>query len=183
VDEDRLPARHRPHDPVALHATIDHPAGQLHVIVSCVEWEPAYADDHLAQTRALAQLVSAPALDGPLPVLLTADLNAPPHAIEVAALTAVMTDTWVAAGGAPDAVTLSSDNPYAPLEAERQIDRRIDYVLARPGAADRGVTATQAFTVHGPIDGVHPSDHAPVAVDLQLRPPEAESHRTVKEIP
>lgn len=52
VDWRRLPARHRPHNPVALRATIDHPAGQLHVIVSCVEWEPAYADDHLAQTRA-----------------------------------------------------------------------------------------------------------------------------------
>lgn len=34
-----------------------------------------------------------------------------------------------------------------------------------PETPDRGVTATQAFTVHGPIDGVHPSDHAPVAVD------------------
>lgn len=115
-------------------------------------------------------------------MLLTADLNAPPDAIEVATLTDVMTDTWVAAGGAPDAATLSSDNPYAPLEAERQIDQRIDYLLARV-AASRAVTATQAFTVHGPIDGVHPSDHAPVAVDLQLRPPQAESHRTVKEIP
>jgi exonuclease III len=68
-------------------------------------------------------------------------------------------------------VTLSSDNPYAPLEAERQIDQRIDYVLVRPGGADRAVTATEAFTVHGAIDGVHPSDHAPVVVDLQLRPP------------
>ena len=33
--------------PVALLATLHHPAGPLHVMASCVEWEPEFADDHL----------------------------------------------------------------------------------------------------------------------------------------
>lgn len=93
----------------------------------------AYADDHLAQTRALAALLLDPVLDGPLPVVLAADLNAPPDSPEMEALTEAMVDTRVAGGGDPTAVTLSTANPFAPREARRQIDRRIDYVLARPG--------------------------------------------------
>jgi hypothetical protein len=35
--------------PRALAATLEHPAGPLHVIVGCTEWEPEYAADHRAQ--------------------------------------------------------------------------------------------------------------------------------------
>jgi hypothetical protein len=55
-------------------------------MVSCLEDEPSFADDYLAQARALATLVTDPALDGPLPVLLAADLNAAPSGPEVRAL-------------------------------------------------------------------------------------------------
>jgi endonuclease/exonuclease/phosphatase family metal-dependent hydrolase len=34
---EQLPARHRSWSPVALAASIDHPAGPLHVVVSCLE--------------------------------------------------------------------------------------------------------------------------------------------------
>jgi hypothetical protein len=46
--------------------------------VTCVESEPEFADDQLAQMHALANLVSDPTVDGVLPVLLAADLNAGP---------------------------------------------------------------------------------------------------------
>lgn len=208
VRRHRLPARHRT-PPVALHATLDHPSGPLHVVAACVEWEPDLADDHLAQTRALAALLTDPALDGPLPVLLTADLNAAPGTPQVRALTEVMVDTWAAAashddpdpegqdaeGPGPDApgtegpgpagldhhgtrtrartgdddgVTLSSRNPYAPLEARQQIDQRIDYVLARPGRPGRPITVERAFVVRRPVAGIPPSDHYPVVADLRL---------------
>jgi endonuclease/exonuclease/phosphatase family metal-dependent hydrolase len=162
----RLPAVHR-HRPVALVATLDHPKGPLRAACSCVEWELEYADDHLAQAQALANLLTDPALDGPLPVLLTADLNAAPQAPQIAPLTEVMVDCWVAGGGAPDAATLRSANPFAPREARQQIDRRIDYVLARPGVADRPVRVRRAFAVDEPVDGLHPSDHAAVLVDIE----------------
>jgi endonuclease/exonuclease/phosphatase family metal-dependent hydrolase len=153
-------------EPVALLATLDHPGGALRVVVSCVEWEPDLAEDHLAQTRALATVLRDPALDGPLPVLLTADLNAGPDGPEVRALTDVLVDTWVAGGGDPDAVTLSSKNPLAPLAAVKQIDRRVDYILARPGTAGRPVTVRRAFLADAPVAGVYPSDHDAVVADL-----------------
>ncbi|MDP8927735.1 MAG: hypothetical protein M3O70_03935, partial [Actinomycetota bacterium] len=59
-----LPSTHRSFDPVVLMAMLDHPAGPLHVFTAATEWEPAFPDDHLAQTRRLAELVSDPALDG-----------------------------------------------------------------------------------------------------------------------
>jgi hypothetical protein len=78
----------------------------------------------------------------------------------------VLTDTWAAGGGDPGAVTLSSALPMAPVEATKQIDRRIDHVLARPAGALR---VDRAFLAGDrPIDGRHPSDHFAVVVDLDL---------------
>jgi endonuclease/exonuclease/phosphatase family metal-dependent hydrolase len=165
--EHRLPSANRA-EPVALLATIDHPAGPLHVVASCVEYEPKFADDHLAQARALARLLLDPELDGPLPVLLAADLNAPPDSPEVRVLTDVMVDTWVAGGGDPTGVTLSTKNPFAPREARRQIDQRIDYVLARPGTTGQALSVAQAFVADAPVDGLPPSDHYAVIADLAL---------------
>lgn len=164
---DLLPAVHR-HEPVALTATLDHPNGPLHVVVAGVEWEPEFADDQLAQVQALAALVADPALDGPLPVLLTADLNAAPDQPEIRVLTGVMADTWVVGGGDPDAVTLSSGHPFAPLAATRQIDRRIDYVLARPGHPGQQVGARHAWLAGEPVNGLYPSDHLAVVTDLVI---------------
>jgi endonuclease/exonuclease/phosphatase family metal-dependent hydrolase len=99
-------------------------------------------------------------------VLLAADLNAPPDSPEVGALTGVLVDTWVAGGGDPAGVTLSSGNPFAPREAQRQIDQRIDYVLARPGTTGRPLAVERAFVAGDPVDGLHPSDHYAVVADL-----------------
>jgi endonuclease/exonuclease/phosphatase family metal-dependent hydrolase len=167
VREHRLPARHR-FQPVALMAALAHPAGPLHTVVSCVEWEPSFADDHREQTRALAELLVDPVLDGDLPVLLLADLNAGPGSLELRPLLDVMTDPWSVVGADPDAATLSRRNPLAPLAATKQLDRRIDYVLARPGTPQRPVQVDRAFTIDTPIDGLPPSDHYPVVVDLDL---------------
>lgn len=68
-------------------------------------------------------------------------------------------------GGDPDAVTLSSAVPFAPLEATAQIDRRIDYVLV---AGAPGVAVDTAFTATDPVDGLHPSDSFPVHVRRRL---------------
>jgi len=84
----------------------------------------------------------------------------------VRALTDVMVDSWVAGGGDPYAVTLSTRNPFAPREASRQIDQRIDYVLARPGTAGQALSVERAFVADAPVDGLPPSDHYAVIADL-----------------
>jgi endonuclease/exonuclease/phosphatase family metal-dependent hydrolase len=153
--------------PAALKATLDHPRGPLHVIVAGTEWEQRFAGDHLAQTRALAGLAGADELDGPMPVLLLADLNAAPDHPELAPLLDVMVDTWAAAGADPAAVTLDSRLPCAP-HAPKQLDRRIDHVLARPGRLGLPLAVHGAFLAGDrPIGGVYPSDHYAVGVDLE----------------
>ena len=155
--------------PCALLATLDHPRGPLHVIVAGSEWEQRFAGDHLAQCHRLAALAADQRLDGPLPVLLLADLNAAADQAELAPLLSAMIDTWAEAGADPHAVTLDSSLPYAPVDAVRQLDRRIDHVLARPGRPGHTVAVTGAFLAGDrPIGGVYPSDHYAVGVDISL---------------
>jgi endonuclease/exonuclease/phosphatase family metal-dependent hydrolase len=161
-----LPARHRPETPVTLAATIDHPVAPLPVLVTCLEWEPAYADDRIAQARRVADLATDPALDGPAPVVVAGDLNAAPGSPVLRPLLDVLTDAWAAGGGDPAAVTLPRDHPYAPVEATELIEQRIDHVLVRPGRPGQRVTAAEARTLGDPVDGLHPSDHRAVVVDL-----------------
>ena len=165
-----LASRHRP-EIVALEAVVDHPGGPLHVVASCIDWEREFAAQRLWQTRALAALLADPARDGPLPVLLTADLNAPPATPEIRALTDVLVDAWVAAGGAEAGHTLSSANPLAPRGAPWLLDQRIDYLLARAGSPARPVVVERAFVAGDRRDGHNPSDHYAVVADLRVEAP------------
>jgi endonuclease/exonuclease/phosphatase family metal-dependent hydrolase len=160
--EHRMRSGHRP-EIVALAATVDHPEGPLHVIVSCLDWDPELAARRLVQARALAALLTDPARDGPLPVLLTGDLNSPPTTPEIGILADAATDAWVAANGAAPGLTLSTANPYAP-RVMWLTDQRIDYVFARAGDPDHPITVERAFLAGD--HSHHPSDHFAVVADL-----------------
>ncbi|SNY74970.1 endonuclease/exonuclease/phosphatase family protein [Paractinoplanes atraurantiacus] len=145
--------------PTALSAVVD---GRFRAIVTCIEWEPRYAQDQMIQARTVAELATA----SDLPVLVLGDLNAAVDQPEMAPLLAALTDTWQAAGADPNAVTLSSAVPQAPLEATKQIDRRIDHILARTNGP---LAVGRAFLAgNHPINGHHPSDHFAVVTDLSL---------------
>ncbi|MFE6254152.1 endonuclease/exonuclease/phosphatase family protein [Agromyces sp. NPDC057865] len=158
-----LPVSHRQVAPVALEAEVRHPDAAFRVIVAATEWEPAYAADHLAQTTRLAELLAAATKAGP--AFLLADLNCDVTQPEFAPLAAVSDDTWELGGGGPDTVTLSSVVPFAPLEAVKEIDRRVDHVLVRRGD---GVTVHGASVAGEPVDGLFPSDHFAVVADVSL---------------
>jgi endonuclease/exonuclease/phosphatase family metal-dependent hydrolase len=164
-----LPHDQRGGEPsAAMLSTLDHPRGPLHVIVTCMEWQPQYSGDQLAQSRALVALATDSRLDGPLPVLLAGDLNAAVGQPGMAPLLDGMVDTWAAGGGDPAAVTLDSRLSFAPVEATEQIDRRIDHVLARAGRPGQTVAVHGAFLAGDrPINGVYPSDHYAVGIDLE----------------
>ncbi|KQX08166.1 MULTISPECIES: endonuclease/exonuclease/phosphatase family protein [unclassified Leifsonia] len=157
-----LPVTHRQVPPVALVASVEHPSGPLSLVVAATEWEPEYADDHRAQTKRLARLIEELARAG-RPVMLLADLNADASQVEFAPLAEVASDTWERGGGMTDAVTLSSAVPFAPLEATKQIDRRVDHILTRPA-----LEVERAFLVDRAVDGMYPSDHFPVVADVVL---------------
>jgi endonuclease/exonuclease/phosphatase family metal-dependent hydrolase len=169
VRRHELPVSHRQVPPVALEARIAHPDTPFDVVVAATEWEPDFADDHLAQAGRLAELLGE---DRAVPCFLLADLNCDASQAEFAPLAAVADDTWELGGGDPDAVTLSSAVPFAPLEATKEIDRRIDHILVARGAGGAGGAGTlavdAAFTVDEAVDGLFPSDHFPVAADVRI---------------
>ncbi|WP_232667440.1 endonuclease/exonuclease/phosphatase family protein [Pseudonocardia sp. TRM90224] len=161
-----MPARFRDPAPVAMLATVAHPAGPLHVVVACLEWEPQFQIDRVAQAEALAALAADERLDGPAPVVVAGDLNAASTSPVLAPLHAQLVDAWTAGGGDPDAVTLSSTHPFAPVEASELIDQRIDHVFYRPGSPDQRVRVERAAVAGDPVDGLDPSDHRAVVCDI-----------------
>ena len=165
-----LPARHRSWDPVALSVRVDHPAGPLPIVASCLEHGVPFTDDRIAQGTLVAGLATDPRFDGPCPVLLMGDLNAAVDSPVLRPVRDVLTDAWSAGGGAADAVTLPSTHPSAPLEAGPQmVDQRIDHIFFRPGREDQRVLVEGVRLAGEPVGGVHPSDHLAVVADLRWR--------------
>jgi endonuclease/exonuclease/phosphatase family metal-dependent hydrolase len=160
----RMPARHRAFDPVAVVASVAHPVAPLHVVVGCLEYDPAYNDDRLAQAGLLASLATDPDLDGPLPVVVAGDLNAPAGSPLLRPLSDVLTDAWVAGDGDPTVVT-------APAEAGPELlGQRIDHVFFRPGMFNRPVTVTETSTAGDAPADLAPSDHRAVICSLEFKP-------------
>lgn len=166
----RLPARHRDHTPVSLMVRVAHPAGPLPIVATCLEHAIAYTDDRIAQGAQLAELAIDPRLDGPCPVLVAGDLNAAPDSPVLRPLNEMLRDAWVAGGGDPDAVTLPSSHPSAPMEAGPElVDRRIDHVFFRAGREDQQVAVEQVRLAGDAVAGVFGSDHRGVVADLRWR--------------
>jgi endonuclease/exonuclease/phosphatase family metal-dependent hydrolase len=161
-----MPARHRSFAPVTMVATLGHPAGPLPVIIACLEYEPAYNDDRIAQAKTLADLATDPDLDGSLPIIVAGDLNAAPDSPVLRPLSDVLTDAWRAGSGDPAAVTLPSSHPSAPVEANELIDQRIDHIFFRPGGWAQRVKVKSTMLAGEPVDEVYPSDHRAAVCDL-----------------
>ncbi|MFU8947849.1 endonuclease/exonuclease/phosphatase family protein [Mycetocola zhadangensis] len=163
VHQHVLPVSHRQVAPVALEARVATAEGTLFdVIVAATEWKPDFADDHLAQAERLADILSD--ADPTVPRFLLTDLNCDASQAEFAPVAAVATDTWERGGGDPAAVTLSSAVSFAPREAVKEIDRRVDHILVRGSS----IAVDRAFIIDSPVDGVYPSDHFPVIADVRL---------------
>ncbi|MBB4956971.1 endonuclease/exonuclease/phosphatase family protein [Micromonospora polyrhachis] len=163
-----MPARHRTWNPVALSVRVDHPAGPLPIVAACLDYGVPYTDDRIAQGAFIAGLATDPRFDGPCPVLLMGDLNAAVDSPVLRPVRDVLTDAWSAGGGPPDAITLPSTHPSAPLAAGPQmVDQRIDHIFFRPGREDQQVLVEGVQLAGEPVSGVHPSDHRAVVADLR----------------
>jgi endonuclease/exonuclease/phosphatase family metal-dependent hydrolase len=174
-----LPGGHRH----ALWAALATPFGRLPVICTHLAYrfdESALRQRQAAALAALAaELRSADAERSP-PVLLCGDLNAVPESDEMRLLTGrapvpvaglVFNDCWPQVRDDPGH-TWVGRNPH--LDESAWPERRLDYVLVSwPRARPLGNPA-QAFLIgDGPVEGVWPSDHLGVVVDLRnKRPPD-----------
>lgn len=107
------------------------------------------------------------------PVIVGGDFNAPPDADEIRMLTGrsaapetgvVLSDCWEHVGEGPGP-TWRDDNPYQSSSAWP--NRRLDYVfISWPRPKPLGNPVRAWLAGREAVDGVVPSDHAAVVVDL-----------------
>jgi len=164
----------RPGHRRALVAVLTTPAGPWPVVCTHLDHRFDASAVRQAQCAALLRIVAGVRGDdtSPPPVL-AGDLNAVPDSDEVRMLTGrraapvpgiVLSDSWEQVGDGPG-WTWRRENPYLPDTAWP--NRRLDYVMVawpRPRPLGNPVRAWLAGL--DPVDGIQPSDHAAVVVDL-----------------
>ena len=163
---------------VALLAVVDHPAGPVPVVTTHLTSAPHLSAVRCEQVRSLAGLVAEHALGEEHPPVVTGDLNAEADSDEMRLLggwkTApavpglVLVDAWSHADPRDPGHTWSPRNPH--VAATGSPGARIDHVLVgwqgHPTGRGRGRVCEVRVTGDEAVDGVWPSDHAAVVVDL-----------------
>ena len=166
-----------------LAAVVDIPgAGELLFIGGTVAW---HLDAEAARER---QVVTIADLDArhrrELPTIIAGDFNATPDAASIRFLTGRQSlggrsvhyhDAWEIAGEGPGHSWIA-DNPNAATDIARIVKqpshrRRIDYVFVGGWDAHRRAHAyvrAARLAFDKPVDGVWPSDHFGVVVDLDI---------------
>lgn len=172
TDELLLPHGDRREGRTALGAIVDHPAGPFPLVTTHLSSPPPESAVRVDQVRALMPFVAGllARTPGAIPVV-TGDLNAEPESDEVRLLSGLLTapvvpglslvDAWRYAPRGEPGWTWRRENPHL---ADSKIDARIDYVLL--GLLTRVVDV--GLVGAGAIDGMWPSDHLGVRVDLAL---------------
>ncbi|MEV0735347.1 endonuclease/exonuclease/phosphatase family protein [Streptomyces sp. NPDC050549] len=160
---------------LALYAALDAPHHRVPFFTVHLSSATDASAVRCQQVTALAEFVAAHTGDGPFPPVVTGDFNAWPDSDEVRLFggykTAppvpgqVLVDAWdFAEPGAPSA-TWDLANPYVAGTFGPSV--RIDYVFVVPtGKGGLGHVRGVRRAGDGPVDGVWPTDHAAVVVDL-----------------
>ena len=177
----------RPSGRTALGVVIDHPSGPLPVVTTHLTSDPAKSAVRVQQVVVVAELAAslvarATAHAGPagmtFPPVVTGDLNAEADSDEVRRLSGLATapavdglvlmDAWRFAEHGDPGWTWRRENAYL---VEGNPDARIDHVLVGLGTG-HGLGAVRSVGLLGAaaVDGVWPSDHAGVRVDLAATP-------------
>ena len=180
-DVTALPDSPRPEGRTALHVLLDVPGGPLPFTTTHLNSSPAESAVRVAQVRALVPAVArhARSVPGALPPVLTGDFNAEATSDEMRLVSGyetapvvegfVLVDAWRYADDGAEGRTWDRRNPH--VAGVRQPSARIDYVLVGlPEFTGRGSVLAVRRVGDSPVDGVWPSDHAAVLVDLQTVP-------------
>ncbi|MET9255627.1 endonuclease/exonuclease/phosphatase family protein [Streptomyces sp. NPDC003717] len=152
---------------LALYARLDAPGHQVPFFTTHLTSAHDAAGVRRAQVEALQDLVAAHRHGTAFPPVVTGDFNAGPDSAEVRLLGTgdpPLRDAWDQADpGAPSA-TWDPTNPY--LSSTEPA--RIDHIrVGPPGPGGLGRVRAVHRAGDGPVDGVWPSDHLAVVVDLE----------------
>jgi endonuclease/exonuclease/phosphatase family metal-dependent hydrolase len=173
---ERLPHGTGPDDGrTVLYARVDAPGGPVPFFTTQLTSAPDLSATRCGQVSAVARFVDRHSGAGHPPVL-TGDLNAEPDSDEVRLLCGhktapavpglVLVDAWRYADPPAPGWTWDRANPH--VLATGEPSERIDHVLVGlPGADGRGRVRRVGLVGDAPVDGVWPSDHAGVLVELQ----------------
>jgi len=152
------------------------PAGRLAFLTTHFNWKMHHGFVRERQAIAFAGLIRQWATDTDLPPVATGDLNAEPDAAEIRYLCGLQSlagastyfqDAWRLAGDGGPGHTWDNANPFAAPCFEPS--RRIDYVLVgSPDAMGRGVIESARLAMTEPREGVYPSDHFGLVVDVRI---------------
>lgn len=160
----------------AVVATIDAPHGPTVVICTHLDYRFDHSADRIAQVGMIAELVLTLRgnVESSFPVIVAGDFNAVPDSDEVRALTGrttplaqgvVFQDCWELVGDG-SGFTWSSKNEY--LADSTWPNRRLDYVFVSwPRPKGLGKPESAKLIGSDPVDGVTPSDHYGVVVELR----------------
>ncbi len=129
--------------PGFLEATVEIEGGRVRVFTTHLDYR---ADPRVRNLQVAATIARLDAIDGPM--ILMGDLNAPPHAVELAPLFQRLRDAWP--NGSDAGFTYPATAPV----------RRIDYILTSGDLRARNVR----------VPPIEASDHRPVVADISPSP-------------
>jgi endonuclease/exonuclease/phosphatase family metal-dependent hydrolase len=160
----------------ALSVTVETPPGPVAFTCTHLNWKLHHGFVREQQVVALCDFVGRRRPQGGFPPILAGDMNAEPESAEIRYVTGLQSiggwsvcllDAWRVAGGPGPGFTWSNRNPHA--RAEREPDRRIDYVFAglprRDGLGE--LLACRLVCDAADEAGVWPSDHFGVYAELR----------------
>jgi endonuclease/exonuclease/phosphatase family metal-dependent hydrolase len=175
----RLPEGDIDEGRTALFASIDVRGVQVPFFTTQFNSAPDQSSLRCEQVSVLASFV-AEHRTNEFPAIVTGDLNAEPDSDEIRMLCGhktsgvvpglVLVDAWRYADPTDPGWTWDRKNPH--VEETGEPSARIDYVLVGPPRDGRSGRVKRVQVAGGePIDGVWPSDHAAVVVELELPHP------------
>ncbi len=158
---------------LVLRADVESPTMPLQVFSTHLNWRFDQSEVRQLQVETIAEFVQD-SRPRSYPPIVCGDFNAEPTSDEMRTLTGqrpvasglVLHDCWRSVHSTDPGNTWDNENPFVADQLEPT--RRIDYVLAgwpKAGGAGHAVAAELIGTT--PTDGMYPSDHFGVVVDLR----------------
>jgi endonuclease/exonuclease/phosphatase family metal-dependent hydrolase len=152
------------------------PHGKIPIFVTHLNWKFHHGVVREWQVVTIASHVQREApMDG-LPPILVGDFNAQPEASEIRFLKGLhslegksffMADVYEQVGELPGFTFDARRNPFAAVTQE--YPRRLDYVFVRgPDRSIRGKPLSARVVLDEVVDGITPSDHYGVLVELSI---------------
>lgn len=154
-----------------LITSVDTPTGTLPLFVTHLNSSWAQSSIRAEQLAATGRRVVE--ASGDFPPVLCGDFNAAPDFDEIRALSGrrdplveglVLLDAWEVARPLEPGFTWDRRNPH--VLASHEPSGRIDYVFVGFPTSGRGAMVDARLVGDEPVDGIWPSDHFGVAVDL-----------------